>query len=464
MAGLTRKALFSKANALEYIATAFPLVGSQIAAGVPWVLAYVILGSTGDIVSVTVLGLSLTFENIFAFAFIISVTEIAGAACAKAYGAGNYRRMASFFYKSVLSLIVINSLYYLSIAWAYDVLIFLNLEPAIAERGVVMIRTCWYFLVFESFNHLIRAFLMSQDVMHMLNYISTGSILWMILVGKYFIIDCGYKELGYAYARLIQELLTFGILIYVTITKSHKETLVVPTWSLVKEDFGQFIKKGVYSLFAVYGEFMAFEVNTFLASQLKNLDQMAAWLTFASLSLIFYFTSLGFSNTFRTRIGQGVGEGKVEQARHKSILYYLYTLFISVVMGIAAFIFAPEIAQIFINNAEITPMVTICIRIMCTYVYPFLILYTFFAIFRILNMDKYFFNMITFVFPIMNLVFGWFFALALGMGLYGIVVGMSVSNNLIACIFFAKVYWQTNWEAEISDDKRVLMMSSEFEL
>lgn len=459
MAEVIRKNLFSKSNVLEFISTSFPLISSQIASGFPWILAYVILGSTGDIVSITVLGLSLTFENIFAFAFIISISEIAGAVCAKAYGAGNYRRMASFFYKSVLSVLIIDVLYYISIAWAYDVLIFLNLEPAVAERGVTMIRASWYFLFFESFNHLLRTFLMSQDIIHLLNYISTASILWMIFVGKYLMIDCGLKEMGFAYARVMQEFLIFVFLIYVTLTRGHKETLVVPSWSLIKEEFGYFFKKTIFSLFAVYGEFIAFEVNTLLAAQLKNLDQMAAWLTFASISLIFYYTSLGFSNTFRTRIGQCVGEGRIEHARNKSILYYLYTLFISTIAGIAAFIFAPEIARIFINNEEVTPMVAVCIRIMCTYIYPFLILYTFFAIFRILNMDKYFFNMITFVFPLMNLVFGWFFGLALGMGLYGITLGMSLANNLIMVIFFAKVYWQTNWEAETLHEKRAFLIS-----
>jgi hypothetical protein len=109
-------------------------------------------------------------------------------------------------------------------------------------------------------------FLISQSVIQEQNYLSIFSIFFTIFVGKYFILDLGLKEIGFAYCKILQECCIFLFLLILMAFKSHKETLVPPTYSLVKEDFGVFVKKSAYSLLAIYGEFLAWDGNTYLAA------------------------------------------------------------------------------------------------------------------------------------------------------------------------------------------------------
>jgi Na+-driven multidrug efflux pump len=163
--------------------------------------------------------------------------------------------------------------------------------------------------------------------------------------------------------------------------------------------------------------------------------------------MILYSTSLGVSNTFRTKIGQLVGEGRIEDARSKTILYFVYVFFMTTALTPFILYYSSDLARIFINNEKIIPLVSQCLWIMTTYLYSFMVLYTFFSLFRILNMDRYFFKMITFFFPISAFFFAALFGFAFKLRLKGILIGMSIAKNLISFIFFIKIFWQVDWRA-----------------
>jgi Na+-driven multidrug efflux pump len=453
MRGLLSKEFFS-----EFILTSAPLIGSQIAMVLPVIACFVLIGSIGDTVVVTVYGLSYSIYNMFCLCFVISILEVAGANCAKEYGADNYRKMASYFYKtlSLIALVLIG--YYFFIQFTYEILVFLNIEHEVAVKAAALTQMSWLFNSILSVNMLLQTYLMSQDVITELAYLNLGSILIVVIFGKVFIVDLAYREIGIVYTKLIQEVLSFIYLAYLMLRRAKKETLVQPSVGLLFADLRPFLKKNIFSLFGVYGEYLAFEINTFFAAQLHNVDDIAAWYTFDNFFLMVYFCSLGISNTFRTRIGQAVGEGRIAYARKKSIAFYFYTFILSNVVLILSWSYAEEISRVFLNNDDIIPKIATCIRLMSFYLYAVLVLYSFFAVFRILNMDRYFFQMSAIVFPVLGAVLVWIFGFGLGFGLNGIVVGQGLGFNLVTLLFFIKVYYQTDWEVQCAYEKNTELL------
>jgi len=442
----------------EFVLTSAPLIGSQIAMVLPVITCFVLVGSIGDTVAVTVYGLSYSIYNMFCLCFIISILEVAGANCSKEYGAGNYRKMASFFYKTFLLIVMVVIGYYFFIQFTYEILVFLNIEPDVATKTATLTQMSWLFNSILAFNMLLQTYLMSQDVIAELAYLNIGSILIVILFGKLFIVDLGYHEIGIVYTKLIQEILSFIYLVYLMMRRANKETLVLPSTSLFLDELQPFLKKNVFSLLGVYGEYLAFEINTFFAAQLHNVADIAAWYTFDNFFIMVYFCSLGISNTFRTRIGQAVGEGRIAYARRKSIAFYFYTFVLSNVVLILSWIYAEGISRVFLNNDEIIPKIAMCIRLMSFYTYAVLVLYSFFAMFRILNMDRYFFQMSAIVFPSLGAVLVWLFGFGMGYGLNGIVVGQGVGFDIVTLLFFIKVYYQTDWEQQCALEKNVELL------
>jgi len=84
-----------------------------------------------------------------------------------------------------------------------------------------------------------------------------------------------------------------------------------------------------------------------------------------------------------------------------------------------------------------------------------LVLYSFFAIFRILNMDRYFFKMSAIIFPGLGALLVWILGFVMGFGLHGIVIGQGIGFNVVALLFFIKVYHQTDWELQCALEKHV---------
>ncbi len=140
-----KKDVFSCENGWEFIKISTPLISAQAAIAIPWILAFAMIGYTKDIISMTALGLSMTYYNLFAYALVVSIIEVVGANCSKAFGAQHYRAMAGYFYKSLILITIVGVLYYLSIFAAGDVLLWVNIEPEVVVRTVSLIKISWYF-------------------------------------------------------------------------------------------------------------------------------------------------------------------------------------------------------------------------------------------------------------------------------------------------------------------------------
>jgi MATE family multidrug resistance protein len=436
----------------DFTALSFPLVLSQMCLCLPDIVCYVMLGSLGDKNAVTAYGLSWTFYNMLCFSCVVSITEVAGANCSKAFGAGNYQKMAAFFYKSLVLASLVTGVFWVFTRFSEPILLFIDIDPMMAARTASLIKFAFWQNFLIGMNILLQTFVVSQNVVSPLYILNLINVVLILYFCKLFVVDMKLQEIGVVWAKLIQEGVMFLFLVILIICKAKKQTIMLPSAKMVRNGLRAFFRKNLLSFFGIYGEFLAFEANTILVARLRKLDDMTAWITFANVFSILFSITLGLGNAFRTRIGQMVGEGEIRLARLKSIAYFVYTIALGSTVGILLFCFAEPIAQLFINNAEIVPKVGACIRLLSYASISLFCMNSLFVLFRVLNLELYLFKSSAVVLPILSVGTCGTLAFVIHCGLSGIISGQVICYNLLTLVFFFKVYVFEKWEDLVKHD------------
>ena len=93
------------------------------------------------------------------------------------------------------------------------------------------------------------------------------------MVGAYFfIIHYDYREYGYIYTKLVQELIILLFSIEIIKFKIDKERFVFPSVSNLFNGLGNFIKTSLNTLATYIGLLVGFEVNTYCASLVPDIN------------------------------------------------------------------------------------------------------------------------------------------------------------------------------------------------
>jgi Na+-driven multidrug efflux pump len=445
-------AITSPKTLADFLLLSFPMVLSQLCLCLPDIICYVVLGSQGNSEAVTVYGLNWTYFNMLCFSCIVSITEVTGANCSKAFGAGNYQKMAAFFYKSMALTVAVSATFWVFSQVAEPILLIINITPDIAARAGSLIKFAYWQNVLINLNMLLQAFVVSQDIIGPLYFLNFMNILVILFFTKLFILDWNMQEVGVIWAKLIQEGVMFVILVSLIWFKAHRQTIILPSWKMIRNGVNSFLRKNFYSFLGIYGEFLAFEVNTILAAHLNSLTDMTAWITYANAFTVLYGFTLGFGIAFRTRIGQMIGEGEIKAARMKSIAYFVYVIIFGATAGVLLYSFAHHIAQLFINNDVVVPKVTSCIRLLSFASISLFSMNSFFVLFRILNMELYLFKSAAVALPIISVGTCGVLAFVADMGLNGIVIGQVICFNLLTVVFAFKTFAFEKWETLCKHD------------
>lgn len=447
----------SKERFSEFVKTSTPLIGSQLTLCIPVIISSVYIGSLGEAQSLAVFGMGMTYFYLLGLSLIISVNEVVGAECSKAFGARNYRRMAGYFKKGLVTLTGILGVYTILALYSATILTAVGIEKQLIEPCSRLIQLALPYQFFMALNLFIQTYLSAQGAVRYFNYLNIGSIILVSILGKLFILDWGYKEIGFVYFKFIQELFAFGFFVYLLLYQSNKETLARPSIHLITEDFTMFIKQIGYSIMGAYGEFLAFEINTYLVARLNSIDELAVFVCTINSTLFVFYASLGISNAFRTSIGNCIGEGKIEEARSKSIAYFGYTFVLSMIITIAIFLFERPLALLFMNNESLVPMIVLNYRIYYLNIFPSLIFYAFLTLFRILDEYAYFFRFVAIYLPLM--VAGCSFTLGYIIGLRepGIWLGFILVKITLTIVFLVKLYVKIDWRKNVGDKRERLL-------
>uniref|UniRef100_A0A7N5KNL0 Multidrug and toxin extrusion protein 2 n=1 Tax=Ailuropoda melanoleuca TaxID=9646 RepID=A0A7N5KNL0_AILME len=127
---------------------------------------------------------------------------------------------------------------------------------------------------------------------------------------------------GSAWANTTSQFLLSALLfLYVWWKKIHVNTWGGWTWDCFQE-WGSYIQLAIPSMFMVCIEWWTFEVGTFLAG-LISVTELGAQAIIYELASAAYMVPLGFGVAASVRVGNALGAGNAEQARHSSITVLL---------------------------------------------------------------------------------------------------------------------------------------------
>ena len=73
-----------------------------------------------------------------------------------------------------------------------------------------------------------------------------------------------------------------------------------------------YLWKSLISIFSFYGEFIAFEINTYFAAIIHDVDELDIWVTTVNFSLFFYVSSIGLGFTMWNLVSVPWGNGKIK--------------------------------------------------------------------------------------------------------------------------------------------------------
>jgi Na+-driven multidrug efflux pump len=449
--------IFSFRNLWAFWGPTLSLIAYQLAIGLPFVICGVMIGILGDSFSLGVFGLASTFINMLFNSILNGLTENLGVHCSQLYSAKKYEKMGSYFWKGLVSVVGLTAGFVVSTFYSYEMLTAIDVQDNVAYATSILLKVSIPYLFLQAINNLLVCYLASQSLTDSLIYINTVSIVVVFFSAKLFILDWKMKEIGFAYTKLIQELVNLACYAFVLIKMADRNTLIRPSVSLITKGFLTYIKGLFMTVLSFYGEFIGFEVNTYFAALLHDISELALWCTLVNFSGIIFFISVGFSNAFRTFLGSMIGQRKFLKARTLSQHYLVYLGLFSMLATVLLLVFKNQIGYIYTGDVLLARRMADILVVYCINVFPTLAFYSIASIYRLLKQDNFLFQMATIVYPIMVISSSFVFCFPLHLKVYGINLGFSLSKLAITMYMIYYLYRKIDWKAvQVQDSMQQL--------
>lgn len=439
--------IFSMRNLWAFWGPTLSLIAYQLAIGLPFVICGVMIGILGDSFSLGVFGLANTFINMIFNSILNGLTENLGVHCSQLYSAKKYEKMGSYFWKGLVSICCLTAAFIVSTFYSYNILTAIDVQDNVAYSTSLLLKASIPYLFLQAINSLLVSYLASQSLTEPLVYINTLSIVVVFFSAKLFILDWKMKEIGFAYTKLIQEVVNFFCYAFLLIKMADRNTLIKPSFALMVKGLWNYIKGLSMTVLSFYGEFIGFEVNTYFAALLHDISELALWCTLINFSGIVFFVSVGFSNAFRTFLGNMIGQRKFLKARTLSQHYLVYLGLFSMLTVILLLVFRYQIGYIYTGDLILSRRMADILVVYCLNVFPTLAFYSIASIYRLLGQDAFLFQMATIVYPIMVVSSSFLFCFPLHLKVYGINLGFSLSKLAIVMYMIYRLYRKVDWKA-----------------
>ena len=437
----------------NFIATASALVGYQLTICMPYVICAFLIGRIGSSFSLSSYGLSITIANIGFYCFVMGIQEAIGVVCSKLYGNGQYNTMWKYLWKSLLFVLVITGFFHLFSLFSTQILLAINIDMKIALPSGRLLKLMSMSLYLQGINEIMNNFLSAQNITKPLFYLNLISIAIVYLTGDLFINHLGYAELGYGYMKICQESFHFIYYIFVVIKYTNLDYVEWPSAENIKDDFWPFFKENIYTIMTYYGSVVIFEINTYLAALLHDVDALAIWVAFSNVTIIHYFTSVGLGAAMRNLVGKRIGESRIDLARNESISYLKYMTVFSIFLTILTFICSDGIAGIFTAKYTVTRGLSKNLKFFSICIPWVLILPSTKTLYRVLNQASVMIVLTTLVFPASYLIFSYLFCLYFRFGVEGIVVSGVPITLLKSGVLLLYLYINIDWrKANLKDE------------
>lgn len=277
-----------------------------------------------------------------------------------------------------------------------------------------------------------------------------------------FIYFLGYKEYGYVITKTIQEIvgLLFSIWVYQNrLDPQYKGlnsgVIQESLWGLLG-----FISHSSHNVLQLVMLIVGFEVNTYCATQLGDLDSLATWVIFVYIETILYCTGIGISVGIRAMIGRVLETGGNSKARLMTKVYYLYTCCFAFLVQIFILFWRDDLISIFTQKTEIQSKLQSCLLIYLINCIPELLYLSTSTILKLNKKSDFAFKIFTVFFPVYTGISAFLFCFGFGLRLNGLILSFSTGKALAILLSLGKLFGD-RWSIDSQDPQKISLISVE---
>lgn len=449
------KRLCSKSLITQFSINASNLIGVQLTICFPLIICLIYIGRLGDPISLGAFGIASTCMNMIFNAVILGIQETFGVKAGLYFGKKDFCSLNKIFWKTIFLTTVLIILFSILSFYSSDLLILIKVQKEIAIPAGNLLVKSLPFLFFMGFNQVLQNMISIQNKSKYLIIMNILSIFLVLILAPIFIIKLGYREIGFAYTKLIQEFINFIYFLSVLYFKCEKRAIKKFSLSIF-QNFKNYLKELTITIMSFYGECISFEVNTYYAALLYNVDQLATWVTILNYGVIIYFCSIGLSFTVRNLISHKLAQ-KDKNARKDCMVFIFYILFMSLIIIFLQIIFKDSLTSLFTKYYKIYPLVKKIFVIYSFNVFPTLVLYTLNTVLRVIEQNCFQFFINSFFLPVIIIFTSYFFCFYLDMGVIGLFWSCGICKSLVVVILFFMLFFKFSWnlEKEFYDEEEI---------
>ena len=420
--------------------TLIPLLGLDLAHALPSMSIYIFLGYFADATLISAFGLSNSFLYVMIFPMMNAIIEVSGVLFAINYAAKNYNKLIQGFYHAILSLFLFMFVYLVLTIFSEQIFIFCGTEADVAKMASFLFRWSVGYTFFALISKFFQAFMSAQGKVRDFLFINYFGLIFGIILCGVFMIYYDMKQTGIIVGITIQEGIIATYSFFVFCTRVDSKTVGRITVNEVLDGFWSFSQRICTNVIAAILENIAFEVNTFMAIQLKNKKELAVYFAWDGLAEVFFRCGDGFSSAIRVIIGGLVGEGKKDEIRQEIMAIFFYIFLISVVNCSLLLTFHSSIAWLFIEEVTMAASLSQVIKVLAFAQWSYMMIYPVFQVMRIFELEKFFATIMGSYFLFSDVCFVLILAFYLKMSSIGVVIGHALANTTSLMIFFKKIF------------------------
>lgn len=251
----------------------------------------------------------------------------------------------------------------------------------------------------------------------------------------------------FSICKVIIELSNLGAILYSLIYCIEKDSLVkISLKDVFSNDFMGFLKFGFKMIFALYAEFIGFEINTYMAGITHDQDQISAFVSWVNFTNIVFAIGLGLGNVSRINISNYVGEKRFVEAKNLTTFYVFACSVIGIIFFIVILLLKHSISSIYTNLPGVTYWLDTIFMYYSIGAFVEIMMGTLCTIMRISNRTGQVIILVIICFMLQLPIQSYVFCFILGGGVVGLVVSFILSsvtiNSLYAYFIFKHIDWK----------------------
>ena len=437
--------IFEFERVKAFFTMALGFIAFQFSIGLPVVLCGIMIGTFGNTLYIAIFGLGRTFISVFYNSILAAVTETFGVSGSKLFSQKEYAQVGSLLWKTIINVGLLNLMNVVIAYHSYDLMIMLSIDEEVAYFTRWFLIGSTPYLVLQGLNTTFVAFLASQQLNQLFIYVNLGSILIMGGAGYYFIIALRFGHIGFIYAKIIQESISFVCYFWIICTQAYRDTLLFPTCSVIFNNYWAYFVTLSKTIFCFYGEYLGYEITVYFAALLHNINDLALFCSYINFSMFAWMISNGLGNTFRTVIGKLIGEKKYYEARRTSQHYFVYNFSIVIVITLTLLTFRYDLGYIYTGDEILMFEMGNLMPYYSFILYASIGYNSTLSIYRLMGLDNILLRVSTILYPTLILVACSFCCFVLKMRVPGLVVGIVFARNCAFIYLMRRLYRDVDW-------------------